>query len=72
VKGKNELIAIHVLFKSIISVYFDTFFVMYFFKIANYEIVPIVKYYFMVYLFLLIGFIVIRNKGHSKWLLLLS
>ena len=60
-KGRNALIAIHIIFKAIISVYFDTFFVMYFFKIANYQIVPIVKYYFMLYLFLLIGFILIRN-----------
>ena len=60
-KEKNNLIGIHIIFKSIISVYFDSFFVLYFFKVANYSVIPIVKYYFTLYLFLFIGFLLIRN-----------
>lgn len=60
-KEKKILIGIHIIFKSIISVYFDSFFVLYFFKVANYSVIPIVKYYFTLYLFLFIGFLLIRN-----------
>lgn len=60
-RSRNALVSIHILFKSVINVYFDTFFVLYFFKVANYEVIPLVKYYFTLYLFLLIGFILIRK-----------
>lgn len=48
--------------KNIITVYFDTFFVVYFFKVANYEVLPLAKYYLTLYLFCGIGFFVIRNS----------
>ena len=44
------------IFKNIINVYFDTFFVFYFFKVANYEVLPLAKYYLTLYLFCGIGF----------------
>jgi len=47
--------------KGIINVYFDTFFVFYFFKVANYEVLPLAKYYLTLYLFVGIGFFLIRN-----------
>lgn len=47
--------------KNIIDVYFDTFFVMYFFQVANYEVGPLAKYYITLYLFIGIGFILIRK-----------
>ena len=50
------------IFKNIINVYFDTFFVFYFFKVANYEVLPLAKYYLTLYLFCGIGFFVIRNS----------
>jgi len=58
---KKALVGIHILFKRFISVYFDAFFVLYFFKVANYNIIPIVEYYIYQYLFLFIGFFVIKN-----------
>ena len=59
-KEKTAVFIITIL-KGIINVYFDTFFVFYFFKVANYEVVPLVKYYLMLYLFISIGFFFIRN-----------
>jgi len=50
------------IFKNIINVYFDTFFVFYFFKVANYEVLPLAKYYLTLYLFCGIGFFAIRNS----------
>ena len=50
------------IFKNIINVYFDTFFVFYFFKVSNYEVLPLAKYYLTLYLFCGIGFFVIRNS----------
>lgn len=47
--------------KNIINVYFDTFFVFYFFKVANYEVLPLAKYYLTTYLTMGIGFFLIRN-----------
>ena len=47
--------------KNIISVYFDTFFVLYFFQVANYEVLPLAKYYITLYLFIGIGFFLIRK-----------
>lgn len=57
---KNAVFSITVL-KGIISVYFDTFFVFYFFKVANYEVIPLVKYYLTLYFFIAVGFFLIRN-----------
>ena len=48
--------------KNIINVYFDTFFVFYFFKVANYEVLPLAKYYLTLYLFVGIGFFLVRNS----------
>ena len=45
----------------IINVYFDTFFVFYFFNVANYEVLPLAKYYLALYLFVGIGFYLIRK-----------
>lgn len=47
--------------KNTISVYFDTFFVFYFFKVVDYEVLPLAKYYFTMYLFIGIGFLIIRK-----------
>jgi len=59
-KERNALFIIKML-KSTIDVYFDTFFVLYFFQVANYEIIPLAKYYLTLYLFIGIGFYIIRN-----------
>lgn len=58
---RKAIFLINVL-KNIIDVYFDTFFVMYFFQIANYEIVPLAKYYITLYMFIGIGFVFIRKS----------
>lgn len=47
--------------KNIINVYFDTFFVFYFFKVANYEVIPLAKYYIILYSSIGLGFFLIRN-----------
>lgn len=57
---KNVMFLINI-FKEIINVYFDTFFVFYFFKVANYEVLPLTKYYLTLYLFVGIGFFLVRN-----------
>ena len=57
---KKSMFFINIL-KSIINVYFDTFFVFYFFKVANYEVLPLAKYYLTLYLFVGIGFLLISN-----------
>ncbi|MCH5167092.1 MAG: hypothetical protein J1F35_04280 [Erysipelotrichales bacterium] len=57
---KKAVFTIDIL-KNIINVYFDTFFVMYFFKVANYEVLPLAKYYLTFYFFISIGFFIIRN-----------
>lgn len=57
---KKAIFIINIL-KNIVGVYFDTFFVFYFFKVANYEVLPLVKYYLTLYFFIGIGFILIRN-----------
>ena len=59
-KEKNVIFTIDIL-KNIINVYFDTFFVFYFFKVANYDVIPLAKYYISLYLFIGIGFILIKN-----------
>ncbi len=49
------------LLKNCTAVYFDTFFVFYFFKVANYELIPLAKYYLTLYFFTGVGFFIIRN-----------
>ena len=58
---EKKTLFINDVIKNIIAVYFDTFFVFYFFKVANYEIIPLIKYYFTLYLFIGIGFYLIRK-----------
>lgn len=57
---KKALFVINIL-RNIVSVYFDTFFVFYFFGVANYEVLPLAKYYITLYLFIGIGFFIIRK-----------
>lgn len=59
-KETKTIVAIDII-KSIINVYFDTFFVFYFFNVANYEIIPLAKYYMTMYIFIGIGFVLIRK-----------
>ena len=47
---------------NIIGVYFSTFFVFYFFRVSNYEILPLVKYYLFDYIITGISYILIRNS----------
>ena len=61
---KKTLFTIDIL-KNIVAVYFSTFFVFYFFQAANYEILPLVKYYLVDYIVTGLGFILIR-KGMKK------
>ena len=62
---KKALFSINVIY-NIIGVYFDTFFVFYFFQVANYEIIPLAKYYLTFYLTCGIGFFLIRNAMKSN------
>lgn len=57
---KKIFFTIETLF-NIIGIYFDTFLVFYFFQIANYQVEPLAKYYFTFYLFIPIGFYIIRH-----------
>lgn len=57
---QKALFLINIL-KNTINVYFDTFFVFYFFQVANYEILPLAKYYVTLYIFIGIGFFLIRS-----------
>lgn len=59
-KEKKAIFTIDIL-KNIINVYFDTFFVFYFFKVANYEVLPLAKYYLTLYISMGIAFYLIRN-----------
>ena len=54
--------------KNIVEVYFNTFFIFYFFKVANYEVIPLAKYYIALYIFMGLGFFIIRNamKKNNK------
>ena len=58
---KKAMFLISIL-KNIINVYFDTFFVVYFLKVANYEVLPLAKYYLTLYFFIGVGFFLIRNS----------
>lgn len=57
---KKSLFSINIVF-NIIAVYFDTFFVLYFFNIANYEVLPLGKYYLTQYFICGLTFYLIRN-----------
>lgn len=59
-KEKNAFFLIKLL-KNIIAIYFDTFFVLYFFQVANYEVLPLAKYYLTLYLFIGVGFFLLRK-----------
>ena len=59
---EKKVIFINDFLDNIITIYFDTFFIFYFFKIANYEVLPLAKYYLSLYLFTGIGFILIRRS----------
>lgn len=60
VKEKRIIFIIDIL-NSTTTVYFSTFFVFYFFKVANYEIIPLAKYYITTYLFIGISFILVSK-----------
>ena len=49
------------LLRSMVFIFIDTFFSLYFFTLVNYRILPMAKYYLFTYLFLFIGFFLIRN-----------
>ena len=57
---KRAIFWINIL-KNITASYFDTFFVLYFFEVANYDVIPLAKYYITAYLFLSIGFVLIKS-----------
>lgn len=57
---KRAIFWINIL-KNITGSYFDTFFVLYFFEVANYDVIPLAKYYITAYLFLSIGFVLIKR-----------
>lgn len=47
--------------RNIVTIYFDTFFAIYFFELTNYELFPLAKYYLLVYISLLGGFWLLKN-----------
>lgn len=54
--------------RNVVTIYFDTFFAIYFFNLTNYEILPLAKYYVVVYASLLFGFWLLKNtiKKNNK------
>ena len=64
-KEKRAIFIIDIL-NSTTTVYFSTFFVLYFFNVTNYEIVPLAKYYITTYLFIGIGFILMLMSKFIK------
>lgn len=54
--------------RNIVTIYFDTFFAIYFFDLTNYKILPLAKYYVVVYTSLLGGFWLLKNliKRNNK------
>lgn len=54
--------------RNVVTIYFDTFFAIYFFNLTNYEILPLAKYYVVVYATLLLGFWLLKNviKKNTK------
>lgn len=53
---------INKLLRTAVFIFIDTFFSMYFFKLVNYQIFPMAKYYLFTYLFLFVGFFIIRKS----------
>ena len=66
-KDKKAFIAI-TLIREVVTIYFDTFFAIYFFNIVNYQIFPLAKYYLTVYITIIVSFWLIRNfmKSNNK------
>ena len=62
---KSAMFLINIV-NNIIAVYFDTFFVLYFFKVANYEVLPLAKYYLTLYFFCGVGFFLLRHSMKSN------
>lgn len=52
--------------RNIVSIYFDTFFAIYFFNLTNYEVLPLAKYYLVVYFFLFLSFWLLRYNQTIK------
>ena len=52
--------------RNIVNIYFDTFFAIYFFNLTNYEVLPIAKYYLVVYIFILLSFWILRHDRTIK------
>lgn len=59
-KEKKTIFIIDML-RTTTTVYFSTFFVFYFLKVANYEIIPLAKYYITTYLFIGISFVLVSK-----------
>ena len=53
--------------RNIVSIYFDTFFAIYFFNLTNYEVLPLAKYYLIVYVFLFLSFWILRFDQMIKY-----
>ena len=53
---------INKLLRTVVFIFIDTFFSMYFFKLVNYQIFPMAKNYLFTYLFLFVGFFIIRKS----------
>lgn len=65
-KGTKKYYAFITLLHKAVGVYFGQFLVLYFFTVANYELLPIVTYYIFLYLFLGVGFFSIRHAMKSN------
>ena len=52
--------------RNIVTIFFDTFFAIYFFNLTNYEILPLAKYYLVVYVSLVGGFWLLKNTIKNK------
>lgn len=57
---KKSFTLINIL-RNIVSIYFDTFFTIYFFKLVDYQILPLAKYYLIVFLVLPISFWLLKT-----------
>ena len=53
--------------RNIVSIYFDTFFAIYFFNLTNYEVLPFAKYYLIVYITLLLSFWFLSTNTRLKY-----
>ena len=49
------------LLRTVVLIFIDTFFSVYFFTLCNYEILPMAKYYLIEYISLPLGFFIIRK-----------